>query len=863
MNGHSASNYYTPYTSGDDTEGTDSGDESDRSSDGSQYEDPRVRREQDPRYAIIKTPGPNLNTIKNQAMYQHNVGAAWNADTNITSLKNYTYLPPPKGTRTSLISIKSSNRDKNVYPTPYNFKIKLPRTYNDVVKIQLQQMSFPNNMPGSTGLSLFASTLVQRLLDQGIPSTCINTCVNTMNYTTGANGLAIMELGRTNGNGAPLVTTIGLPDQVFTNQQLVSELTFQANSTPPLNIIEYSTFYDVFTNTRDVSALFNEPGSNYGSRINQHRYGPHTKDNIMNTYYSQQQIDKCAIITDQIAYNAYYFPILKEIMATQMGQPFLQTNGQPFSEIVRRTMGPFEGLASDFYYQICSTNQTILDSYRPNLTFELRNVNQYTWSYNDKNRTFTTIHDTLHPSIRRDFTNTSNQYLTQELSANGLTMRSFQTLKTNRTAYTCIAKHLERNLSTVLGNSFFVSAYQYSGGLEHRATESTFSAHDLCHDEQFTTMFNYTSTFGRLYNNYEGVKMKFTNFTDYQSTLCSYYDMMQSTSIAISSIHGRVQDQFHTYVSTKYNGILPADMIDQQTYTSGQALPVTFLTGQNVYVPGMTPMVSADCISTCIISCSNICSTAYGNSISTCYVQYSSIKVPTASTLSTLDKCLSSASTNYNNCVTACGGSCTTSCVCTPICITVLSQLINQWYSCLPVNTVINTLTYRLGLQTKTYSTFNIFSTVSLYTSTANLNYFMQVNEDQGFNNIDVTMKEDYSISQEPTGQVKFMCAKILMNGIGDTGISNTLIQNPIQFDQGLSKLDRLDFKIYYDDETITPAWLLYPYTFDINEWNATFQIDELIGKASDAEDWAKVPTVPIPENPYVAPYLPLKQGGE
>jgi hypothetical protein len=137
----------------------------------------------------------------------------------------------------------------------------------------------------------------------------------------------------------------------------------------------------------------------------------------------------------------------------------------------------------------------------------------------------------------------------------------------------------------------------------------------------------------------------------------------------------------------------------------------------------------------------------------------------------------------------------------------------------------------------------------------------MKVNETQGFNNIDVAMKEDYSISQEPTGQVKFMFCKILMNGIGNTGISNTLIQNPITFENGLSKLDRLSIKIFYDDEAITPAWLLYPYTFEINEWNATFQIDENIGLASDADQWSRVPTVSIPENPYSAPYIPLIKG--
>ena len=32
----------------------------------------------------------------------------------------------------------------------------------------------------------------------------------------------------------------------------------------------------------------------------------------MNKYYSQQHVDSFPVITDKIAYNAYYYPILKE-----------------------------------------------------------------------------------------------------------------------------------------------------------------------------------------------------------------------------------------------------------------------------------------------------------------------------------------------------------------------------------------------------------------------------------------------------------------------------------------------------------------------------------------------------------------------
>ena len=68
--------------------------------------------------------------------------------TNITSLSSLVYLNPPKTTQTSLFSIKSINRDTTVYPSPFNFSLKTPRVYKNVTKVQLVQISFPNNVQG-------------------------------------------------------------------------------------------------------------------------------------------------------------------------------------------------------------------------------------------------------------------------------------------------------------------------------------------------------------------------------------------------------------------------------------------------------------------------------------------------------------------------------------------------------------------------------------------------------------------------------------------------------------------------------------------------------------------------------------------
>lgn len=822
--------YYQPYDSGEDTDATDATDESEVSD----TEDIRIRREEDPRYAILRTPGPNLNTSQAQLKYmEHAPGAPWDASTNISSLKDYVYLQPPKTTKTSLVSIKSINRDRRIYPTPFNFQLKLPRVYKNITKFQLVQLSFPNNSGNVKQFDLYASTVVQLLLDQGIPSTCISTCVSIMNCTTSDNSFGMMEQGRTTADGTPLLTTLSIPNGSYDNSQLAQELTFQANNTPPLNLLSYSTFHEIFTNTRDASVLFNEPGDNFQSRTSNVRYGVHTKEQIMNTYYTQQHIDLLPEITDKNAINAYYYPILKEAIATKLAEPFIKTNGLPFNEVTNTVMGPFQGLNSDLYYTLCSTNQSVLDSYRRHLTFEFKNINQLKWSYNAKESRFITIHDNLHTSIQRDITKKYTSALNQELALCGLNANSFKSLKTAQVNHSCIYKHLERNLSTVFGNYHLASGFNYTGDSTYTTAESTFHVDDLAADENFTTMFNYTSTIGRIYGNYTGIPMTFTNFMEYHSTLSSYYTLVQSTATAVSSVYGNTNNDYHSYVSTKYSNVLPSGMIANQSYTSNQAVPVSFVTNQHLYVPGAMSALSQT-------SPENIQGGLY----------------PTLD-LNTvvLDTGTSATATSVTATPTSVAAA-TTSSNCQTICCAALSKLVNAWYSNIPVNTIIGTLQYRLGLMNLTPNTFNIFSTIANITSTGNMNFLMSINDEQGFNNMDITMPENYTISNETTGQVKLIAAKILMGNVGDTGISQTLIQNPSIFENTLGKLDKVSIKIYYDDNAITPAWQYLPFTLSLSEWNATFQIDEQVGFINQNAAWKNTPSVAIPTNPNQTPFL-------
>jgi hypothetical protein len=268
-------------------------------------------------------------------------------------------------------------------------------------------------------------------------------------------------------------------------------------------------------------------------------------------------------------------------------------------------------------------------------------------------------------------------------------------------------------------------------------------------------------------------------------------------------------------------------MITTQSYTSNQAVPVSFVTNQNLYVPGQ--MIDLTTIS----NGATATATATATSATTDTTNTTGI---------TTSSVAADANTTTSNCQT--------------LCCAALSKLVNTWYSNIPVNTIIGTLQYRLGLLNLTPNSFNIFSTIADITSTGNMNFLMSINDEQGFNNMDIAMPENYTITNETTGQVKLVAAKILMGNVGDTGISQTLIQNPSIFENTLGKLDKVSIKIYYDDNQITPAWQYLPFTLSLNEWDATFQIDEQIGFINQNAAWKNTPTVAIPTDPNATPFL-------
>jgi hypothetical protein len=321
---------------------------------------------------------------------------------------------------------------------------------------------------------------------------------------------------------------------------------------------------------------------------------------------------------------------------------------------------------------------------------------------------------------------------------------------------------------------------------------------------------------------------------------------------------------------------MPQSMIQNKSYMTNQGVPSRFITNQLLYVPGQNIVSqNKDRKSNAANVAANVSANVSANVAANVSADVSAMSFQTLfhSTITEINEIVTPSFTpNVFAASTSdgCKGKCNCNdpslvccqycdieldCGCTAFCCEQIQSIISRWYSCLPVNTVINTLTYRLGA-INTSAGFNITSTVNSIVPPFNNNLFMSINDEMGFNNMDVAMPEDYAVTNDTTGQVKLMFAKIMFSGIGNSGESQTLFQNPLEFETPLGKLDRLTFKIYYDDAAITPVWLASPFPQLVNEWNAIINIEEEVAQASRITGWSTTPTIPVPSNPNATPYL-------
>ena len=95
----------------------------------------------------------------------------------------------------------------------------------------------------------------------------------------------------------------------------------------------------------------------------------------------------------------------------------------------------------------------------------------------------------------------------------------------------------------------------------------------------------------------------------------------------------------------------------------------------------------------------------------------------------------------------------------------------------------------------------------------------LRLNQDIDINRMDTVSKEDFLVTQDPTGMTKAFYGKLLLANFGS--YAQTFISNPISFANPLGKMDRLTFQWVDNTGTVLNN--------NDCEWTAVIQIDESV----------------------------------
>lgn len=841
--------YYRPYRDDDEDEDDDA---NSATSATTGTTDTSSEEEEDARYAIIKAAGPSFKTLSSQMDYERGsaaAGAAYEAAPASTFSNSILYLNPTRKTQTSLFSIKSTNRDQSVYPTASHFSLKLPRVYKNVSQVQCVQISFPFYQNAVANPSTLQSTLLWYLAKTIAPST-LSTCLACLNSITATTSLQFHELGRTNPvSGKPLLHVAQVRDGGYNRNSLVAELNQHTNRTPPFNLITYAEHHATFRTTRTYEHLFNEPGLFLHNRhTNTYQQNP-TKGDIIKEYIPDTHRLHSSTPTEQEIYVAYYYPVLKEAVQSNVDSQFLDYGTTPDDTVFKRVVQHFEGVDSTFYYDLCSTNHYYLDKLRRQHTFEYHPIHKYEWYYNPGLNRVGVRFNQLHPSLYADVKKTEANCFAESLDAAGLTASQFATLQTNAAKNGAVVSDLYHVLNeglaagtgipyalystpTLASPTSIVYAQDPALLTPAQLTSTTSHLLDLAHGTLTApvpgpyvppgTPYNFgywtlqdidtrtadTANYGNpvLYDatfasglstlngksvlnrrvgggrvpGYSGVALTTTDFTTLYSTYVSYASTYIGQTSTISSIVGCSMAGLSNYTNTKYSTVLPPQLLANNGYLNNATVGVEFYPAQRV------------------------------NTVSSPFETLSS---------------------EENSC-----------------CNLINNWLRNYYYSCLPVDYIGNTLAYKLGFIGPIYTNISTFAAYLTFLGSFNVlptqNTYLQINTEQSFNNMDVAGDENYTVSNETTGQTKYVIGKILTIGQDFLGVSQTVIQNPARFVPPLGKLDKLEFTLLLDD--LTPLAQFFPFGFDFTNWDAVFQIDEEVASIDRENQLTTVPTIGI-----------------
>jgi hypothetical protein len=436
-----ASKYYRPYYPSDS-------EESDASADDSEAE---AEEKELPNFVsfaegLFRAAGPPFPTEKKEIDFSYNVldrrtvygpmiegQEGYTLDTKIQQLDN-------------VIVLQSLDRDKLLYPQPINCQLMLPRTYVNVTRFEIADISFIASFfyfrPEKYNISFEYQESGRRTYTKTLLSPSIER--------------------------EDLTLTLTIREGTYTIDSLLNELTIQFN-TPPLFydfLNGYSDFYNRFTNAGDYSINFNSPGDYYYDSVSRVYVANPTIDQIVGYYFQQRYAlptNANNIYTDLQTKVAYYYPVVKELLLDSeytSSAESLTYAGSPLEQSTKtKILYSFAGLDDPIMTDIVekAANLTILEAYRLAHTFRYYPVNKYVCTYSTQTNYVCIQSTSLNTSLSSLLTTTYNTFLNTQIQRAGISLTDFNSASIQITAYKSILSDMYTILQDKLARIFGVN----------------------------------------------------------------------------------------------------------------------------------------------------------------------------------------------------------------------------------------------------------------------------------------------------------------------------------------------------------------------------------------------------------------------
>jgi hypothetical protein len=338
---------------------------------------------------------------------------------------------------TSIVMLNSRDRDRNVYPTPANVTLRLPRIYTNITSMQVVQMK------------LLSSFLYFRAEKNNICLTINEFGRILYNYLNQAEG--------------PLNVQKCIREGTYNINTLIAELTIQLN-TPPI-FFDYpggfNQFVPLFVSTGDFGYAFNYPGDFFYDSLNRTYTAAPTRTFITTRYWATTTLGFTPSLKQTKV--AYYYPVLREyVLNPNFGIDKLNTNINtsallPNQDIYSRIVYGFEGVNDVIIQQMIDVNVNELDIYRSANTFRQSLINRYVVNYETFNNRIYIQSPSLNTSLV-NLLNTQYQiFLAQQLTNFGLTTSTYAALQSVNSALLSIINAMYDYIQTQLAIYFGIN----------------------------------------------------------------------------------------------------------------------------------------------------------------------------------------------------------------------------------------------------------------------------------------------------------------------------------------------------------------------------------------------------------------------